>query len=688
VLFGNLFRQNRLSQVSCLAIILSLGFVLNVRAQTVSLMEPKAESGAVKSFGPEYFKGFQVNTARDMVSKIPGFSLNGGDSNLRGYAGAAGNALINGQRPASKNDRLENILERIPASEVVRIDLISGGAEGIDMQGQAQVINIIRVAAQKPSTTFILGSDYWLRSEKAYPNLEIIYSRKDNDITSDANVKWALFNDDGATPGVRLTFAPNQALDPRPVVTLFDSKGGGRDDNYKFSQSRPLLGGRLAIAYGYNPNHYRFDAQFRDTDLAIQRYEDESTNHELSFQYEKNLAPKIKLENTLLLRRENKFESDIYTDSTGPSRFEGYENTEENIITSQLTWQPSEKLKYQIGYEYAYNALQSDSRFWQGVGNGPNFNRVNVDEKRNEVNVLTNYIITPKLTIEADLRVESSQISVKQSNRASSFIYPKPRLQLTYSLTPKLKLSAKVSRIVSQLNFGDFVASVDLVNNLTTQGNTKLEPSKEWQTQLDTQYEFWDNGSFGITLTRSNIEDTIDRIAIIDGAKVFDAVGNIGDGLTDRLRVKLKLPMDKLGLKGLTINSTIDWRDTEVTDPNSGLKRKRSGNDRQVNAGFEHNIPTKHIRWGMSYSKSSPRITFRANQFNRTEVEPYVEAYTEYTTQKKYVLKFVFQNLLDQKVKAENIFYQGLRVDGLVDQTQITTLNPERRIYAEVRKAF
>ncbi|MCR5877462.1 hypothetical protein [Phenylobacterium sp. J367] len=58
--------------------------------------------------------------------------------------GAAGNVLIDGQRPAAKSDGLGEILNRIPAGSVERIDLIRGGAPGIDMQGKTVLVNVVR----------------------------------------------------------------------------------------------------------------------------------------------------------------------------------------------------------------------------------------------------------------------------------------------------------------------------------------------------------------------------------------------------------------------------------------------------------------------------------------------------------------------------------------------------------------
>lgn len=84
-----------------------------------------------QTYAPDYFVQFQAATAMEMVSRLPGFVFEGGNPGR----GAAGNVLINGKRPAAKTDPLADMLARVPAAAVERIDMISGGAGGIDMQG-------------------------------------------------------------------------------------------------------------------------------------------------------------------------------------------------------------------------------------------------------------------------------------------------------------------------------------------------------------------------------------------------------------------------------------------------------------------------------------------------------------------------------------------------------------------------
>ncbi|HEY8434653.1 MAG TPA: TonB-dependent receptor plug domain-containing protein, partial [Sphingomicrobium sp.] len=103
---------------------------------------PATAPSATSSYPASFFASARPNTALDMIARLPGFTLDTGAS-VRGFAGAAGNVLIEGERPSTKADTLDNILRRIPATSVIRIDIIRGGAPGIDMQGHTVLANVI-----------------------------------------------------------------------------------------------------------------------------------------------------------------------------------------------------------------------------------------------------------------------------------------------------------------------------------------------------------------------------------------------------------------------------------------------------------------------------------------------------------------------------------------------------------------
>lgn len=130
-----------------------------------------ATSG-VTSFPSAFFADARPNTAMDMVSRIPGFVFDGG-AQVRGFSAGAGNVVIDGQRPTSKQDDLEQILRRIPAGQVERIDLIRGGDRVIDMQGRTLIANVVRRKDGVKQLVVALVGDWTPSTGKTSPVLKL-----------------------------------------------------------------------------------------------------------------------------------------------------------------------------------------------------------------------------------------------------------------------------------------------------------------------------------------------------------------------------------------------------------------------------------------------------------------------------------------------------------------------------------
>ena len=63
-----------------------------------------APAAATETYPRAFFDRFYPQTALDLLQRVPGFSLDTG-AELRGFAGAAGNVLVDGERPTIKIGR-------------------------------------------------------------------------------------------------------------------------------------------------------------------------------------------------------------------------------------------------------------------------------------------------------------------------------------------------------------------------------------------------------------------------------------------------------------------------------------------------------------------------------------------------------------------------------------------------------
>ncbi len=104
---------------SCLYALSSMlffGVLLPVLAQDATLTgASNYETSPIVEYPAVFFERYKPSTALDMVRQVPGFLIDDGDAS-RGFAGAAGNLLINGQFPsANRTNRPQYCPESRPA---------------------------------------------------------------------------------------------------------------------------------------------------------------------------------------------------------------------------------------------------------------------------------------------------------------------------------------------------------------------------------------------------------------------------------------------------------------------------------------------------------------------------------------------------------------------------------------------
>jgi hypothetical protein len=202
-----------------------------------------------QSYAPEYFVQFQAGTAMEMVSRLPGFVFDGGNPSR----GSAGNVLINGKRPTSKTEPLGDLLGRIPKIGVERIDVINGGASGIDMQGFASVANLILKPMDLVSASATASSSV-MPDGSLEPSLEGSYSLKRGDKNLNLALGWRRSPDFSQGEGRRTTLYTA----PTPIAEVA-IKGAGISDNksLKLTYGQDVMDGQLTWNGGLAPWSYQ-----------------------------------------------------------------------------------------------------------------------------------------------------------------------------------------------------------------------------------------------------------------------------------------------------------------------------------------------------------------------------------------------------------------------------------------------
>ena len=558
---------------------LSLALAAPALAQTAPAPPaPQAEASrqGVLVFTPDVFASQQPVTALDMVSRVPGFSIIDGDGS-RGFQGSVGNVLINGARPASKNDTGSSVLSRTLVAQVERIELVRGGAPGIDMQGFSVVANVITRDQSSRQSIFTGNAVLYEGGNDTYGGTWQ-FTAKDGDRT------WGFTLTDG--------FDANDSNGVGPVVrrdganTLLRSEDFSNDQRsggnaLRLNYASPFLGGLIDLTARYGVSDFEnLTLQTSSTVRRESRYQENGASGELGAVFTRPLGSRLTSETRFI----HEFDA---TDGValsrtrlnsvnGPEqRFATESEGAETILRSLLRYEQSPSLTFETGGEIAYNMLETDQAFSNGGVPVPLPSAsVKVEETRGELFGRSTWRVRDNLTVESGLRVEGSTINQSgDADSAKTFSFIKPRLLATWAPWSNNQFRVRFEREVGQLDFNDFAASAELQNDNVLGGNIDLEPVQRWISELAYEGRFWGDGVVSVTLRHDEISDAIDVIPLEEG---LSATGNIGDATLDRLSVNFQAPLDLFGFSGGRISARNTWNHTEVEDPTTGKTRPLS----------------------------------------------------------------------------------------------------------------
>ena len=645
-----------------------------------------ASQRGVLVFTPDFFAAQRPNTALDMVNRVPGFSIDNG-SGARGFEGAVGNVLINNNRPASKNDSGSNVLGRTLANQVERIELIRGGAPGIDMQGYSVVVNVILKTTDSRQSILtwnamlfegghdIYGGSYQFTQNKGDRSWGVTLS--DGMGSSDSN---------GVGRSVRRNAAGDVIRDER-----YENDGWGGGQGIRGNYTGPLFGGKLEGTARYGLNDYQNWTELSSpTSLRRSDYAEDGDSGELGLTWTRTLNPRWTLE-TRLIHEFSSFDSvsgsnETLNGTAAPEQqFKSNGDSSESILRALVRHERSPALTIEAGAEIAYNMLDVNQAFTiGGVGVPLPSASVKVEETRGEAFSKATWRINPKLTLEGGVRLEASTISQSgDADQEKSFFFAKPRLLATWTPMADNQLRFRFERELGQLDFGDFAASAELSDGTVFGGNVDLEPEQRWISELSYERRFWGEGVVSIGYRHDRIIDVIDRLPLPGG---LSATGNIGDGTLDQLSLNVVVPLDKVGISGARFTFRNDWNKTSVTDPTTGEDRRISGvRPSQANVGFQQDITSWKTQWGINWLPRLGQATYDPDQTFAWRGADYLEAFVEYKPSPTLSLRAQL-NLWDDFTQQRTVY--ATRNPRTVAFVEERSIDPRTFVSLRVRKTF
>jgi len=201
-----------------------------------------------------------------------------------------------------------------------------------------------------------------------------------------------------------------------------------------------------------------------------------------------------------------------------------------------------------------------------------------------------------------------------------TFYRPKGFVSLAWKATPRLDISAKVERVVGQLDFFDFVASVNLAGENSNAANPNLRPPQNWLVQMEANRNLGAWGSAKLRLFGKRFTDAVSQVPI--GA-TGEAPGNIASADAYGLRFTGTILFDPIGWKGAKVDIDYIANHSRLHDPLTNEIVQFSEDDRnELNVNFRYDLPATSWAVGVDYYKYIQTPGVRLDQTSQFVMKP------------------------------------------------------------------
>ena len=631
-----------------------------------------------------FFAANQPATAYDMVGLLPGFQIKLGDANVRGFSGTVGNVLIDGQLPTSKAETVEDILRRIAASSVERVELIRGAP---DMHGYPVLANVVRNKTETlRGRAELLGAitHYGTSEDKAAIHL----TRQGEISTAELSASWGREiggnNQNGF--GSRGRFLPDGT--PLQLVD-YDFPQLTNSTEISSAYRQPLMGGDLALGLALKQQRIYSNVQehiyYPSTALVTGLENKQTRTGEGRLDYSHPLGDFGQLQLFAVHRLTEQDESSRKSNAVGTDLSRGFFNQREDV--ARLAWLREGALKLEAGVEGAINVLNSRSTLALG-GVPVNLPAANIrlEEKRVELFSTATWRISPVLISELGARYETSNLTQSgDSSLTKDLAFFKPRWLTSWNPFPGHELRLLMERQVGQLVFRDFASSTSLNSNTVTGGNKNLEPARSWNISLAWEYHFWKRASLVVEAKREFVSKVVDRIPVFSGTQIFNAVGNIGNGVRDGVQTNFIFPLDELGLTGVTVSGDAAWHHSKVRDPATGMFRQITGGQTvsMPQAVFTttmqgtYDIPSQNLRLGVDLHThaNSHESEYRIDEIDPTRHGFKLGVFVEYKPVPDWNVRVFARDIAQTAAYRDRYVYSGLRGTAPLSFVEYRKLN-------------
>ena len=581
-----------------------------------------------RTYAAADFARYQPHNALDMLKQVPGFVIREA-AQERGLGEATGNVVINGRRISGKSNDVITELTRIPAANVERIEIVDAAALGLTGVS-GQVANIVAKSgglrgqwSWKPDVRRYYTRPQYTRGDVSVSGskggLEYTVGLRNDANHSGAGGGTVIYNADGSVRDTRDDAWTGEFDLPKLSAHLGRTGADGDVANVNASVQKEF-------------NNYREDGTRRGPGLPDRarsvRNREGGHAWELGGDYEFGLGGgRLKL---IGLDRyaHTPFSQTVVTrvlDGSAPatgSRFARNAEESERVARAEYRWTTGAS-DWRVSLEGAFNRLDSTSSI-ATLDPGGAFVAVplpgataTVQEDRYEAMGSWGHPLGAHAKLQVSAGGEWSKLQqVGGGGLTRTFLRPKGAVSLAWKPSDTLDVNVKLQRKVGQLNFYDFLASVNLNDGRENAGNPDLVPQQSWELEVEATKNLGEWGTTTLRLYDFHIDDLIDTIPI--GA-TGESPGNIEQARKYGVEWRGTWKLEPLGWAGAKLDTRWWVQQSALDDPLTGEKRRISNSLIHLwEVSLRDDIPGTPWAWGANVNHELDSRDVRLTEIGKT----------------------------------------------------------------------
>lgn len=669
------------------------------------------QSGSVTVYDQDFFAPYNVLTAKDMLERVPGMSgiianRFQDTEDRRGMRSDTDQVLINGRRSTGKDTDVSDYLERLPANQVVRIEVISGNVKEIDSAISGRVVNIVLKSddAGSGSGAYALGAVFFMPGQ-VHPSGNISYNYTAGPLGFTIGLE--------SLARFQLQKVHDRIFDPAGVQIARQFENRNRE--------RPNYTGRSRFTYTFDGGQtlqlsaYGLYAPYDDNDnveffrftpggeTRVSAIRDLTDGRERKYEITSDVTLPVGARGKLLgfaVYSDNSIrtESEIFNFAATPEAQTGGdardEHTVEKIVRGTFQRDIGETQKLEIGVEGAITTLDKDLDFFSIAGGRrvdiPVFNSdTRITEDRAEV--FSSYTFKPAAGLEIEPGLAAEVSKLKQRGRdvtdSRSLHYVKPSLNVWYNVTPATRLFGSFVRDVGQLKFEDFAASFIREDDEVVAGNPNLVPEKAWAFELGVEHRLADNaGLLQLRGFYKRVNDVNDEVPL--GPRI-SGPGNLGSGDAYGGQVEWSFKLASFDLFDAVFSGSFLLQDSKVADAFTGRSRRFGKQpEYEWKMTYQQDLRSTGTSFGFEFNRNGASIESDFSKFDRNHTEGDLRVFVEQDIGHGLIFRVLFGNALNAATVRDRVTYAVSQADGRVLQTENRIARQKEFITLRLRGNF